>query len=122
MAKHLDIDGLQGLRSPEPYESSKRLTDVLALTSSRPGVASRSKSYFTISADAVAPKIYLTHPGVVVTTIFPVPWVFVFLSRLAMYIARWLGFPWHPITAYLGACASVWLAPEADTVLEETEA
>ena len=29
---------------------------------------------------------------------------------LAFYIARWLGSPWHTITAYVGACAPVWLA------------
>lgn len=29
---------------------------------------------------------------------------------LSFYIARWLGSPWHTVSAYIGACAPVWLA------------
>ncbi len=40
---------------------------------------------------------------------------------LAVYVARWLGSPWHTISAYKGACAPVWLALAAQSLLDGME-
>ena len=39
----------------------------------------------------------------------------------AFYIARWLGSPWHTVSAYTGACAPVWLALAPQTQLDAME-
>jgi 3-keto steroid reductase len=106
------LSDFQGIKTKAAYESSKRLTDVLALTSSLPAVRPYSSNYLSPPAkqDATPPKIYLAHPGVVVTTLFPLNAFFFFWYRLAMYFSRLLGSPWHTVSAYNGACAMVWLA------------
>lgn len=38
-----------------------------------------------------------------------------------MYVARWLGSPWHTCSAYKGACASVWLALIDQDEIEDLE-
>lgn len=115
----LSLDDFQAVKSKAAYESSKRLTDILALTSSLPSVRPFSDSYLSSSPassssseqqrPATPPKVYLAHPGVVVSTIFPLNAFLFFWYRLAMYLARLLGSPWHTVTAYKGACAMVWL-------------
>ncbi len=119
--KYLSLDDFQGLRSLEAYESSKRLADVLSLTADLEGVRPFSDRFFA-AADAdweddegdwgpsTAPVCYVTHPGVVCSSIFPLPAVIFCLYQFAMYLARWIGSPWHPVTAYNGAAAAVWLA------------
>lgn len=108
------LDDPQGLTSPEPYESSKRLTDLLALTHQLPAGKKQSASYFTIedpevaAAKPIAPAMYTTHPGIVHSTLFPISWVLASLYKFALYLCRWLGSSWHPVTGYLGATASVW--------------
>lgn len=113
----LSLDDFQGLKSKGAYESSKRLTDVLALTSSLPSTKPYSDSYLSVSPSlpnktqrATSPKMYLAHPGVVCSTIFPLNAFLFFWYKLTMYLARLLGSPWHTVTAYNGACAMVWLA------------
>ena len=39
----------------------------------------------------------------------------------AFYIARWVGSPWHTVSAYKGACAPVWLALTDFEELEDME-
>ena len=41
--------------------------------------------------------------------------------QIAFYIARWLGSPWHTITAYKGAVAPVWLALASREEIEDLE-
>lgn len=68
------------------------------------------------------PKLYLTHPGVVVTTLFPLNFFLFFWYRVTMYVVRLVGSPWHTVTAYNGACAPVWLALTDQAVLDDMHA
>ncbi|OLL24511.1 3-keto-steroid reductase [Neolecta irregularis DAH-3] len=86
------INDIQGLQTPYPYGSSKRLMDMLHVSSKK--------------------DEYLCHPGVCATNIFrdhlslPLVWVMVFL----MYLVRWMGSPWHPVTAEKGASSIIFCA------------
>lgn len=116
-------DDLQAVKTTAAYESTKELTDLLALTSTLP--ASRPYVDKYLGADRGAgtpPKIYLVHPGVVQTTLFPLSAFMYFWYTVVLYIARWLGSPWHPITAYNGACAPVWLALQEQEWLDGARA
>ncbi|KAK1719086.1 hypothetical protein BDP67DRAFT_602349 [Colletotrichum lupini] len=129
-ARHLRLDDFQGVETEGPYESSKRLTDVLSLSSHLPATQRIAKSYFTPEDPQIAqrlpvrPSFYLTHPGVVASNLFPVPFPFILFwaYKFALYLARWLGSPWHPVTGYNGAVAPVWIALQDDETLEELEA
>ncbi|KAK1977135.1 hypothetical protein LZ30DRAFT_601983 [Colletotrichum cereale] len=129
-ARHFRLDDFQGLDTEGPYESSKRLTDVLSLTSHLPATKKLSAPYFTpedpdtARALPVRPSFYLTHPGVVASNLFPVPFPFVLFwaYKFALYLARWLGSPWHPVTGYNGAAAPVWVALQDDETLTELDA
>ncbi len=153
---HFDINDIQGLKSDKSYESSKRLTDILVLTSSLPGSKPFIQRFFStptstpshtacfpsegrdletgapspriILADNefqpssnMAPKIYLCHPGICATSIVPLPLILTYAMMLVFFIARWLGSPWHTLTAYKGACAPVWLTLTDQEELEDME-
>lgn len=130
-----DVDDIQGLNTSSSYESSKRLTDLLVLTSelastkpfvssylspSNPHLLGTGNQNDTASATAheqqekptpsLPPKLYLAHPGICGTSIANLHPIMDFFMYLAFYISRLLGSPWHTISAYLGACSSVWLA------------
>lgn len=130
LARHFRLDDFQGVETEGPYESSKRLTDVLALTSHLPSTRRISEKYFTPEEEETAqrlpvrPSFYLTHPGVVASNLFPVPFPFIlfYAYKFALYLARWLGSPWHPVTWYGGAVAPVWLALQDDETLQELDA
>ncbi|KAI9852287.1 MAG: 3-keto-steroid reductase [Thelocarpon superellum] len=114
---HFNLADLQGLTSDKAYESSKRLTEILALTSDLPGTKPWVKQFlstdsdsFSASASASPPKVYLTHPGVCATGIVPLNKVLFCLFYCALYLARWLGSPWHTIKTYSAACSAVWVA------------
>ncbi|KAK6223770.1 3-ketosteroid reductase [Colletotrichum tabaci] len=129
-ARHLRLDDFQGIETEGPYESSKRITDVLSLTSHLPATQRFSESYFrpedpeAAKALPVRPSFYLTHPGVVASNLFPVPFPFILFwaYKFVLYIARWLGSPWHPVTGYNGAAAPVWVALQDDETLAELDA
>lgn len=113
----LSLDDFEATKTDAPYESTKRLTDLMALTSTLPASKPHVDRYFTANdaqakapAAAARPKIYLVHPGVVQTTIFPLNAFMFFWYNVVLYVARFLGSPWHPISAYNGACAPVWVA------------
>ncbi|KAK2776064.1 3-ketosteroid reductase [Colletotrichum kahawae] len=130
LARHLRLDDFQGVETEGPYESSKRITDVLALTSHLPSTRRISEKYFTPEEEETArrlpvrPSFYLTHPGVVASNLFPVPFPFIlyYAYKFALYLARWLGSPWHPVTWYGGAVAPVWPALQDDETLQELDA
>ncbi|KAL2132921.1 hypothetical protein VTI74DRAFT_3142 [Chaetomium olivicolor] len=111
-------DDFEAIKTTAAYESTKRLTDVMALTSTLPESKPYVDKYLNVPSPQSTqiqtppnpPKIYLVHPGVVQTTLFPLNAFMFFWYNVVLYIARWLGSPWHPITAYNGACAPVWLA------------
>ncbi|KAI1845983.1 hypothetical protein JX265_000909 [Neoarthrinium moseri] len=119
---HLDLDDLQGLRSRAAYESSKRLTDMISLSSSLPSVQKVSSSYFSSPSGGSKPRFYLTHPGVVCTPLFPLNAFLYFWYYLAMYVCRFLGSPWHTVETYVAACSAVWLALAPQDELEAENA
>ncbi|TDZ59752.1 3-keto-steroid reductase [Colletotrichum trifolii] len=129
-AYHLRLEDFQGVDTEGPYESSKRLTDLLVLTSHLPSTHRVSQSYFTPEDPETAaklqvrPSFYLSHPGVIASSLFPVPFPFLLIwaYKFALYLARWCGSPWHPVTGYGGAVAPVWLALQDDETLEELDA
>ncbi|KAI0133595.1 hypothetical protein BJ170DRAFT_168017 [Xylariales sp. AK1849] len=111
---HLNFDDFQALQSQAPYESSKRITDLICVTSDLPSVKRASSSYFSSSSvsekQTIKPQFYLSHPGVVCTALFPLNVVIFYGYYLAMYLSRLLGSPWHTVDSYTGACSAVWLA------------
>ncbi|KAL2119595.1 hypothetical protein VTJ04DRAFT_6556 [Mycothermus thermophilus] len=134
---NLSLDDFEGVKTEEAYESTKRLTDILALTSTLPSTrpyvqrylglplpdsASSTTASSSDTATPTPPKIYLVHPGVVQTTLFPLTTLFWFAYKLLLLIVRWLGSPWHPITAYNGACAPVWVALQEQEWLDAAKA
>lgn len=153
LASHFNPSDIQAFHTEKAYESSKHLTDILALTStlqatkpfvqrfvstsSPPPSQSISlldneepSSYTPESSTAstpppgritladneyhptttLSPKLYLAHPGICATGFVPLPFILYYSMVALMYVARWLGSPWHTCSAYKGACASVWLA------------
>jgi 3-keto steroid reductase len=128
-SSHLNFDDFQAVLSKAPYESSKRITDLMVLSSNISGKGPKmSGTYFDLPASSssddsmVKPKLYLSHPGVVVSTLFPLNAFLFFWYTVAMYLARLFGSPWHTIDAYLGAIASVHLALAPAETLEAQNA
>lgn len=113
-------DDPQALESHSPYEHSKRMTDLMVLTSTNQAATAKSVQSFlapdtsdrrlTNNPTLSAPQIHVAHPGVCATSIVPLPWILQLMMRLSFYIARLIGSPWHTISPYLGATAPVWLA------------
>ncbi|KAL3423653.1 hypothetical protein PVAG01_05400 [Phlyctema vagabunda] len=131
------LDDFQALKSTSPYESGKRLVDIMSLTGNLPSTKPVTKTYFDPSAVAsppkdqpteeestkiVAPKVYVAHPGVFSSEIMPLAWILVRFMELSFYLARWLGSPWHPITPYKAAVAPVWLALADEQTLASANA
>ncbi|KAL8870297.1 MAG: hypothetical protein Q9174_003631 [Haloplaca sp. 1 TL-2023] len=112
---------VQGLESPVPYESSKRLTDILALSSTLHATQPFVRRFLPPPSHHRPPKQYVAHPGICATNIVPLHWLLVYLMMTAFYLARWIGSPWHTLTAYKGACAPVWLALASQEELDAVE-
>lgn len=135
-SRHFDVNDIQGLQRPVAYESSKVLTDVLALTADLPSVRPRSAAFFTTATtsaspttDAAAagpqphkPAVYLAHPGIVATTMFPLHVLLMWSYILGTTLSRWLGSPWHPVTPYKAAAATTWLALASQEALDAAAA
>jgi 3-keto steroid reductase len=131
--KQFNVDDIQGLRTAAPYESSKALTDILALTSNLPSTAPWSVESFlesetelnthAIHTDApeASPRSYLSHPGICATSIVPLILPLAWAMVATFWAARILGSPWHPLSTYLGACAPVFLALASQAKLEAAE-
>ncbi|KAK8919608.1 hypothetical protein H634G_03147 [Metarhizium anisopliae BRIP 53293] len=127
--KVFDVNDVQCFTRPEAYESCKRLTDLLCLSSSLPAARPFSSRFLTIDDDAEAakkqlarPKIYLTHPGVVASTLFPLPWFLFWLYEISLVVCRWVGSPWHNVTGYNGAKAASWVALQTQEALDDSDA
>jgi 3-keto steroid reductase len=126
LPEDLSLDDLQCLHGSNPYNSSKRITDVLALSSSLKGVQGASANFFVSESkkeeeETMRPELYVTHPGVCHTNISGMNAILSVFMLLAFYVARFTGSVWHPIAPYKGAKAPVWLglAPQAE--LNEAE-
>ncbi|KAL1858364.1 3-keto-steroid reductase [Paecilomyces lecythidis] len=129
-----NADDIQGLRTDASYESSKSLTDVLALTSDLPSTAPWVNSFLSEDSSKGSkkeerdggshhkPNIYVTHPGICGTSIVPLILPAFYSMLFCFWFARMLGSPWHTISTYFGACASVWAALSEQSVLDDAEA
>lgn len=113
-------DDIEAIKATHSYESTRRLTDIISLTSSLPATAPYAATFFGTAGKR--PKTYLTHPGVCATAIVPLNIMLFYCMTLAFYIARWLGSPWHTVNSYSGAKAGVWIAMATDEELEDKEA
>ncbi|KAF2103715.1 3-ketosteroid reductase-like protein [Rhizodiscina lignyota] len=122
-SKALDMNDFQGLQSKMVYECTKRITDVLALSSELSGTRPWVQEYFSITEDGhqSPPKMYLSHPGICATAIISLPLILEWLMIGAFYVARWIGSPWHTCSSYKGAVAPVWLALASSSVLAQLE-
>lgn len=132
-AEDLPMDDLQGLGSKNPYYGSKRLTDLVVLTAALPGVRGVNKGFFAVrkgitpkdgegqQGELVRPEMYVTQPGVVNTNISGITFWQSWFMLLGFYMARWLGSVWHPIEAYAGAVAPVWVGLAAQQTLDTLE-
>jgi 3-keto steroid reductase len=119
-----DIGDLQGIASEVPYESSKRLTDIMAITSTLPSTSPSVDQYLgrvEESEKTSKPRIYVSHPGICGTSIVPLPLILEYLMFAAFFLARWLGSQWHPVTAEKGAVSMVWLALAQQSTLDSME-
>lgn len=121
----LSMDDFQGIKSPLAYESSKRITDALAITSDLPATAPwTQKFYESDHRQSKAnlehrPRMYVAQPGLCYTSIIPVPYILQFAWIGIFYVCRWLGSMWHNIDAYTAACAPVWLALSPQDLLDD---
>lgn len=124
-ASGFSLQDIQGLDATDPYDSSKRLTDILALTAGLPSTARSVRQWLALPSTATTPvtevRSYVCHPGICSTGIMPLPYILTLFMALALYAARWLGSIWHPITAYKGAVSAVWLALSEPEVLDDME-
>ncbi|KAI0421597.1 hypothetical protein F5X98DRAFT_389860 [Xylaria grammica] len=119
--EHLDFDDFQASRYMAPYESSKRISDLICLTGDLPSVQEVSAPYFASPAAAdkpVKPRFYVSHPGIVCTPMFPLNWFLFFWYWVTMHLSRICGSPWHTVDAYRGACATSWLALADQSTLD----
>ncbi|KAI4287012.1 MAG: hypothetical protein L6R35_003731 [Caloplaca aegaea] len=112
---------IQALKSSSAYESSKRLTDVLALSSSLVSTQPFVRKFLPPPRDHRPPKQYVTHPGICATNMVPLNWILFYLMTAVFYFARWVGSPWHTVTPYKGACAPVWVALASQEELDGLE-
>lgn len=120
-ASAFSLHDIQGLASLDAYKSSKRLTDILALTASLPS-SHPEASRHNDGTDAKPPDMYLAHPGICATSFVPLNVILYYLMTLAFYLARWIGSPWHTVSPHKGACAPVWLTLALQEELDALEA
>ncbi|KAK3707941.1 3-keto-steroid reductase [Vermiconidia calcicola] len=125
------LEDIQAIEAEMAYESSKRLTDLLVLTAELPSTQSYTRPFFnqppsratsTKPDSARAPQMYITHPGVVATSIADLNAFLAFGMIAFMYIARWIGSPWHPITPYKGAVSAAFAVLAPPSQLSDLEA
>ncbi|KAI0429617.1 hypothetical protein F5Y09DRAFT_256089 [Xylaria sp. FL1042] len=129
---HLDFADFQASRYMAPYESSKRITDLLSLTADLPSVQDASASFFSTSTSTSSktapkpvqqkPRFYVSHPGIVCTPMFPLNWFLFFWYWVVMHLSRLCGSPWHTVDVYPGACATSFLALAEQSALDAVDA
>ncbi|KAF7196351.1 3-keto-steroid reductase [Pseudocercospora fuligena] len=120
-AHTFSLEDLQGLRAEMSYESSKRLTDFLVLTSE----LNSTKPYintFIPAKEKKRAKMFVVHPGVCGTAIAGLNWFIGLFMIASFYLARWLGSPWHPVEPYKGAVSAAFTVLSTQIPeMEETE-
>ncbi|TKA59745.1 hypothetical protein B0A55_12900 [Friedmanniomyces simplex] len=120
---YFDLDDMQGLHAHAAYESSKRLTDFLVLTSELPSTRPYVRDLLETPSGQPhpLPKMYVTHPGVIGTSIAGLNWFMNFWMLAALYFSRWFASPWHPVDPYKGAISAVFCALSPPSQLPELE-
>lgn len=100
---YLSMNDLQLIKSPESYEGSKRLVDLIHLS-----------TFEELKRKDILQ--YLTHPGIFTSFSF-----FEFLNPITyygmlflFYLARWLGSPWHNISGWKAANSALFVALNAE--------
>ena len=120
-----NLDDLQAISSITAYESSKRLTEILALTSALPVTKPAVDCFLSqdIGPHNHSPSIpqYVAHPAVCATSIFPLPIILRWAMLFMTHLVRLLGSSWSVVSPYKGACAPTWLALASDDELEEAQ-
>lgn len=121
------LSDIQCLRAHDAYESSKRLTDLLVLTSNLPSTKPSTQTFFSNPASpanisSTPPKMYITHPGILATSIASVFWLIEPFMIAFFYLARWLGSPWHTVTAYKAAVSPCFCVLAPASQLDDLEA
>lgn len=117
---------MQCFLRPIAYESAKRLTDVISLTHSLPAALPFSKPFLQLDSESggntkdkpIPPKMYLSHPGVVFSNLFPLPWFFHWAYKLVLVLCRYFGSPWHNVDGYRGANAPAWIVLQDQATLD----
>lgn len=121
----------QGLRHHDAYDYVKRLNDILVFSSTLPKPKPLATAYLlgednndgkNNSDKLVAPRMYLTHPGITNTAIFALPFTLSVIWGWVMYLTRWLGSVWHVGSPYNSAFSPVWIALEEQSRLDDMEA
>ena len=129
-SRHYDASDPQGFLSDAAYEHTKRTTDYLALTHTRPAAKKSVDTFFSppLSRDhqrdrpqLSRPTMQVSHPGIVVTTIVSLYWIVHQAYLLAILLARLLGAPWSTISPYPAAASATFLALASREVLEMKE-
>lgn len=129
-ARALVLEDLQAFRSSEAYESGKRLTDVLAISSTLPGPRAMVNQYLSPRNDVISipaseirskPRNYVCQPGVVATSIIDLPRLLVPIMIGLFLLARTLGSIYHCVDSYKGAVGPVWLALASQETLDSME-
>lgn len=121
----LEPSDLQAITSSKAYESSKRLTDALVLTSHLPSTQP-SVSRFCSQGDETSetqkpiPQ-FVAHPAVCATSIIALPIIIQWAMLFMTYLARLGGSTWSVVSPYKGACAPTWLALASDEELDNAQ-
>ncbi|KAF2642655.1 3-ketosteroid reductase-like protein [Massarina eburnea CBS 473.64] len=120
-----DINDMQGITATEPYESSKRLADLMGIASRWPITAPLVSKYLEHDAKATEktsqPRIYLAHPGIVATSIVPLPLLLEYCMMMIFFIGRSIGQQWHCIYPHTAAVSMVWLALAKQSMIDGIE-
>lgn len=121
-------EDLQGFTANMAYEGSKRLMELLVLTSELPSTSKYMDTFLPGSPPSTTPpprpKMYLAHPGVVQSSISGLNAFLSIFITIVLYLVQLAGSPWHPNTPYKGAISAVYalLSPPSQLpALEEAE-
>lgn len=128
---HFQSEDFMGLSTDKSYEQTKRITDLLVLTSNQPETAGFVESFSSIPGefksvrkDYGPPIQFAYHPGIVVTAVVDIIWIARQCYPLGIALARLLGSPWSTVYPYPAAHAATWLVltPANEITQEEADA
>ncbi|EPY49389.1 3-keto sterol reductase [Schizosaccharomyces cryophilus OY26] len=92
----LNFDDIQCLHGERPYQSSKRLLDIL---------------HFAEIESGLPYQQYVVHPGLCTTNMYETFLGFIVVfAKLAFWFCRLLGSPWHTVSPYIAAFSYLWIA------------